>query len=118
MSTASTTTTASPAKLRRGPRSVFIAAWAIPIMVLGQFAMLAVIPVAIVLIGTLRSASIRALRWWVGLLTLAYATPLALYAFNPDRAQSLSKDIDPIFVAAIVVTSAIVLLKLHTNRKR
>lgn len=112
-----TTTPDKPVKLRRGPRSVFIAAWAIPIMVLGQFAMLAVIPVAVVLIGTLRSARIRALRWWVGLLTLAYATPLALYAFNPDRAQSLSKDIDPVFVVGIVVTSAIVLLKLHTNRK-
>lgn len=118
MTTASTTTPAAPATLRRAPRTVFIAAWAIPIMVLGQFAMLAVIPVVIVLVSTLRSARVRALRWWVGLLTLAYATPLALYAFNPDRAQSLSKDIDPIFVIGIVVTSAIVLLKLHTNRKR
>jgi len=116
--TAATTTTSTPVKLRRAPRSVFIAAWAIPIMVVGQFAMLAIVPLAIVVIGTVRSARIRALRWWVGLLALAYATPLALYAFNPDRAQSLSKDIDPIFVAGIVVASAIVLLKLHTNRKR
>ena len=115
--TTATTTSETPAKLRRAPRSVFIAAWAIPIMVVGQFAMLAIIPVAIVLIGTLRSARIRALRWWVGLLTLAYATPLALYAFNPDRAQSLSKDIDAVFVVGIVLASAVVLLKLHTNRK-
>lgn len=112
-----TATAATPQKLRRGPRSVFIAAWAIPIMVLGQFAMLAIVPVAIVLIGTLRSARIRALRWWAGLLTLAYATPLALYAFNPDRAQSLSKDISPVFVAIIVAVSIVVLVKLHTNRK-
>lgn len=117
MSTSSTTAD-RPVKLRRAPRSVFIAAWAIPIMVLGQFAMLAIVPVAIVLVGTLRSARIRALRWWVALLTLAYATPLAIYAFNPDRAQSLSKDISPVFVVLIVAISAVVLLKLHTNRKR
>jgi len=116
--TTATTTSDTPAKLRRAPRSVFIAAWAIPIMVVGQFAMLAIIPVAIVLIGTLRSARIRALRWWVGLLTLVYATPLAIFLLNPDRAQSLSKDISPVFVVLIVAVSAVVLVKLHTNRKR
>lgn len=116
--TTATTTSDKPATLRRGPRSVFIAAWSIPILVLAQFSMVAIVPVSIVLIGTLRSARIRALRWWVGLLTLAYATPLALYAFNPDRAGSLSKDISPVFVILIVAVSAVVLIKLHTNRKR
>ncbi|MER7859411.1 hypothetical protein DMC64_21320 [Amycolatopsis sp. WAC 04197] len=40
--------------VRRAPRAVIVSAWAVPIMVVGQFAMLAIVPVALVLIGTLR----------------------------------------------------------------
>jgi len=43
---------------------VIISAWLVPIFVVGQFAMVAVLPVALVLIGTLRDARLRTLRWW------------------------------------------------------
>ena len=102
---------------RRAPRYVQISAWAIPIMVLGQFSMLAIIPVALVLVGTLRDTRIRALRWWAGLLTLSYVTPLAIWLLRPDGAESLSKDMHPVFAALIVAVSAVVLVKLY-RRKR
>ncbi len=88
--------------VRRAPRSAIISAWAVPVMVLGQFAMIAIVPVALVLIGTLRDARLKALRWGAIALTAAYATPLALWAIGPERAQSLSKDMHPVFAAIIV----------------
>ncbi|RZS30547.1 hypothetical protein EV193_11668 [Herbihabitans rhizosphaerae] len=87
-------------------RTVIISAWAAAAMIIGQFALVAAIPVALVLVGTLRDARLHALRWWAGALTAAYATPLALWAIGPDRAPSLSKDMHPA-LAAIVVAAAV-----------
>jgi hypothetical protein len=86
-------------------------------MVLGQFAFLAFIPVALVLFGSLRDARVRALRWPAGLLAAVFATPLAIWLLRPDGAQSLSKDIHPVFVGLIVAASAVVLLKIWTSRR-
>ena len=47
---------------RRAPLYLHISAWAVPVLVLGQFSMLAIIPVAIAVIGTLVDARIRPLR--------------------------------------------------------
>lgn len=102
---------------RRLPRSALISAWAIPVLVLGQFAMLAIVPVAVLLVGSLRDARLRALRWPVGILAAVYATPLLIWAVRPDGAQSLSKDIHPGFVALIVAASAVVLVRLHLRRR-
>lgn len=119
----STTTTASSdlattvPDAGRTPRSVIVSAWAVPIMVLGQFSFLAVIPVAIMITKTFRDTRIRALRWWVGALGVVYAVPFLLWALNPDRAESLSKDIHPLFVGLIVAASAAVLLRIHTPRE-
>lgn len=110
--------TATINKPRRAPRAVIASAWAIPIMVLGQFAFLAVIPVAIMVTKTFRDTRSRALHWWVGALGAVYAAPFLLWAFNPDRAESLSKDIHPLFVSLILAVSAAVLLKIHTRPKR
>ncbi len=88
--------------VRRAPLTVLISAWAVPLMVAGQFAMIAVVPVALVLIGTLRDTRLKALRWGAVALTAAYTTPLALWAIGPERAQSLSKDMHPAFAAIIV----------------
>jgi hypothetical protein len=103
---------------RRAPRSVVISAWAVPIMIIGQFAMLAIVPVALVVIGTLRDARLRALRWWAAALAVAYAVPLARWVIGPDRAPSLSKDMDPIFAGVIVAVSVAVLVALYTDARR
>jgi hypothetical protein len=82
--------------------SVHVAAWAVPVMVVGQFAMLAIFPLAYVLVRTFRDARLRALRWWAAALGVAYATPLVLWAIGPDRAPSLSKDMHPALAAVVV----------------
>ena len=102
----------------RTPRSIIVSAWAVPIMVLGQFSFLAVIPVAIMITKTFRNTKLRALRWWAGTLGAVYAVPFLLWALDPDRAESLSKDIHPIFVGLIMAVSTAVLLRLHTRPKR
>ncbi|WP_410651151.1 hypothetical protein [Amycolatopsis sp. cmx-4-54] len=99
--------------VRRFPRSVLVSAWAVPVMIIGQFAMLAVVPVALVLIGTLRDARFKALRWGAIALTAAYATPLALWAIGPERAQSLSKDMHPVFAAIIVAVGVAFAVACH-----
>lgn len=111
------TTVLAPARTPRAPRYLTISAWAVPIMVLGQFAFLAMIPVALVLYGALRNPHARDLRWPAALLTAAFATPLTIWLLRPDGAQSLSKDIHPVFVGLIVAASAVVLLKLWTHRR-
>ncbi|UUV31011.1 hypothetical protein NQK81_40705 [Amycolatopsis roodepoortensis] len=99
--------------VRRFPRSVLVSAWAVPVMIIGQFAMLAVVPVALVLIGTLRDARFKALRWGAIALTAAYATPLALWAIGPERAQSLSKDMHPVFAAIIIAVGVTFAVACH-----
>lgn len=116
--TPATLTAAHPKKPRRAHPVVAISAWAIPVLVVGQFALLAAVPVVLAVVFTLRDARSRALRWWAGALALTYATPLLIWALNPDRGQSLSKDISPIFVGLIVAFSAALLIKIHTRRKR
>jgi hypothetical protein len=103
-------TTARPAK------SVLISACAVPVLVVGQFAMLAIVPVALVLAGTLRSNT--ALRPWAALLTVVYAIPLALWAIGPDRAPSLSKDMHPVFVPLISVAAVAVIVAFVSLRRR
>jgi len=116
MSTADSVTT--PQSRRRTPLYLHIAAWAIPVLVLGQFAMLAIIPVAMVLIGTLVDKRARPLRWWAGLVAALYATPLVIWLVREDGAQSLSRDMHPVFVGLIVAVSVVFLLKIYTRRKR
>ena len=103
---------------RRATRTVLISAWAVPILVIGQFAMLAIIPVALALTATLRHARLRALRPWTGALTATYALALILWAAGPDRAPSLSKDIHPIVAASIVAAALATLAAFYVNRRR
>jgi hypothetical protein len=100
-----TVTTPSPTT-ERLPRSAAVAAGAVAVMVVGQFAMLAVVPVAIVVVSTWRNVALGALRWWAAGLAAAFATPLVLWAIGPDRAPSLSKDMHPA-LAAVVVAAAV-----------
>ncbi|GAA4889262.1 hypothetical protein [Actinomycetospora straminea] len=113
--TPTSTPTPAPAgpTARRVPRSVLVSAWAVPVMLVGGFAMLAVVPVTVAVVGILRDARLRALRWWAAALGLAYATPLALWAIGPDRAPSLTKDMHPAPAAVIVAVSLGLVAVLH-----
>ncbi|AXB41194.1 hypothetical protein [Amycolatopsis albispora] len=101
-----------------GSRTVVIAAWAAAVLVAGQFALIAVVPVAIVLIGTLASTRMRPFRWWASALAAAYALPLALWAIGPERAPSLSKDMHPALAALVVTTAVTAAIAHHLLRRR
>lgn len=113
---AATFTAPVPVSARRVPRSVVISTWAVPVMVLGQFALLAVVPVVLVVRGVLRNARLRHLRLPALLLAASWTTPLAVWILRPDRAESLSKDISPAFVALILAASTGMLLSLRRPR--
>jgi cytochrome bd-type quinol oxidase subunit 2 len=102
----------------RTPKSVLISACAVPVLVVGQFAMLAILPIALVVSGTLRNEALRALRPWAALLAAVYAIPLALWAIGPDRAPSLSKDMHPVFVPLISVAAIAMVVVLANLRRR
>ncbi len=100
------------------PRKVLVSAWAVPVMVMGQFGFLAVIPVAIIVIAVARRFKTGALRNWSLALGAAFSVPLAIWALRPDRAQSLSKDMSPVLAALIVATAVGVIVTAHRQRRR
>jgi hypothetical protein len=103
---------------RRATRSVLIAAWAVPVLVVGQFAMLAIVPVVLAQTATIRHARLRPLRPWTVALTTAYALALILWAIGPDRAPSLSKDMHPVSAALIVAAAFASIFAVHVERRR
>lgn len=84
-------------------RRVVLAGAAVPVLVAGQFALMAVIPIAMASVTTWRYADLRRLRPWTATLAALYALALAMWAVGPDRAESLSKDIDPLVAIAISI---------------
>lgn len=100
---------------RRAPRYVRVSAWAIPVLVLGQFAMLAIVPVALLVYGALRDARVRSVSWSVALVAALYATPLIIWILRDDRARSLSRDMHPAFTALIAAASVILLVQLYAR---
>ena len=117
-STTSTTSTTAPApaSTRRLPRSVVISTWAVPLMVLGQFALLAAVPVALLVTRVLRDPDLRRLRRPALLLAASWTIPLAVWVLRPEPADSLSKDISPVFVALVLAASAGMLASLRRAR--
>lgn len=107
-----TTTAVRPSRARR---AALISAWSIPVLIVAQFAMLAIVPVAIVLIA---GARLRAVRLWAVLLGALYATPLVVWALRADPAPSLSKDIHPVLAGLVIAGAVAVLIALYrSNRK-
>ena len=102
---------------RRSRRRVLVSAWLVPVLVLGQFALVAVVPVVLVLVGTVRSAPLRALRAWAIGLAAVYAVPMAIWAFRPDRAPSLSKDVHPVLAGLVVAAAVAVAVRAHLLRR-
>ncbi|WP_030668994.1 hypothetical protein [Streptomyces sp. NRRL B-1347] len=111
-----TTPHARPA--RRVPRSVTVSAWAVPVMVVGQFALISGVPVAIALVGAVRRVREPAARWAAAALALTYVVPLVAWLVRPDGAESLSKDMHPAFAALIVAASAALVVALRRARTR
>ncbi|MEU7040492.1 hypothetical protein AB0A77_05455 [Streptomyces varsoviensis] len=97
----------------RVPRAATVSAWAVPIMVLGEFALLASVPVVIALIAAFTRVRDGAVRGAAGILAAAFAIPLVVWLVRPDGAESLSKDIHPGFVALIVAASAALIITLR-----
>lgn len=99
----------------RPSRGVLVAAWAFPAMVLGQFALLAGIPAAIVVARAPRSAPAR---WWSALMATAYVVPLAVWLLGPGTAPSLSKSLSPAATGIVAAAGAAAAVGLHFARRR
>ncbi|PVE10017.1 hypothetical protein OIE62_03030 [Streptomyces scopuliridis] len=102
---------------RRVPLSVTVSAWAVPLMVVGQFALIAGVPVVIALVGALRRVPDRAVRRAATLVSVTFAIPLVVWLTRPDGAPSLSKDMHPGFAGLIVAASAALIVTLHRARR-
>ncbi|MGV9451564.1 hypothetical protein [Streptomyces sp. NPDC003635] len=103
---------------RRIPVAVSVSAWAVPVMVVGQFALIAVVPVVSALVGALLRVPDRAVRLAAALVATAYAIPLVIWLTRPDGAPSLSKDMHPGFVGLIAAASAVLVVTIHRAGRR
>ena len=101
---------------QRLPRFAIISAWSIPVLLVGQFAMLAIVPIAALATVIVRRR-IHPLFPYAGVLVGLYATGIAIWVVRPDRAQSLSRDLHPVLLTAIVVASLALLLRTYLRRK-
>jgi hypothetical protein len=106
-----TVTTTTP---HRASTAVLVAAWAVPVMVAGQFALLAGVPIAVALIGSRRR---RAHRWWAAALAAVYAAALVLWLAGPSGAPSLSKYLSPAATAVFAVAGAVVAVALSRRAR-
>ncbi|RLK58661.1 hypothetical protein [Actinokineospora cianjurensis] len=97
---------------------VLVAAWAVPVFVLGQFAFVAIIPIAITLVAALRDPAQQALRWSTGALTAVYAVLVTAWLAGPSTAPSLSKFLSPTATALFAATATAVAITHHTLHRR
>lgn len=111
------TLTAQPVRPARA-RSVIVSAWAVPVLVVGQFAMVAVAPVVVLTVAVFRDARLRALRWWAAAVAGLYAGGLVAWAIGPDRAPSLSKDLHPALATLISVAAVALAVRYHRLQRR
>ncbi|WP_410596968.1 hypothetical protein [Amycolatopsis sp. lyj-23] len=96
----------------RTSTAVLAAAWAVPVLVAGQFALLSGVPVAVALIG---SRHHRTHRWWAAALAAGYAAVVTAWLAGPSTAPSLSKFLSP--VATAVLTAAGVVVAVALSRR-
>ncbi|MGW4063069.1 hypothetical protein ACWEGE_32630 [Amycolatopsis sp. NPDC004747] len=100
------TVTAPP----RTSTAVLVAAWAVPVMVAGQFALLSGVPIAVVLLGSRR-------RRWGAALAAVYATALTLWLAGPGDAPSLSKYLSPVATALFTAAGVVVAVALSRRAR-
>jgi peptidoglycan/LPS O-acetylase OafA/YrhL len=99
-------------------RTAVISAWIATILVPTGFAKIAIAPIALMLLATLVGPTMRRLRWAALVVAGAYAIPFTLYAVNPDRARSLSRDMDPIWWVVIPLLGVVYLVAYYRGRRR
>ena len=102
----------------RAPVYIHIAAWAVPVLVASGFAMIALVPVLVVLIGSFTDLRAHFLRWWTSAVAVAYAIPLTILNVREDPAPSLTKDMHPVFLVLILLVSAALLVRIYVRRTR
>jgi hypothetical protein len=113
-----TTETITPRTVNgRTPVYMHIAAWAIPVLLLGGFAMIALVPVLVVLIASCTDLRVRYLRWWAIAVATFYAVPLVIMNVRPDPAPSLTKDMHPALLVLAVAAAAALLLRMYLRRR-
>lgn len=113
-----TRTEAPRAVTNRAPLYMHIAAWAVPVLLLTGFAMIALVTVLVALIGSLTDVKARYLRWWAVAVAVLYAIPLTILNVRPEPAPSLTQDMHPVFLALIVAASAALLIRLYVGARR
>lgn len=112
------TSSALPTTPQQGfPRYFQISAWAIPIMVIGQFSMIALAPVLVVLVSSFVDRRSRSMRPWTLGLAIAYLIPLAIKTVRSEPAPSLSKDMHPLLLLLIVAAAAALLVRMHVRAR-
>ncbi|MCX4672927.1 hypothetical protein OG453_40885 [Streptomyces sp. NBC_01381] len=74
--------------VRRVPLPVTVSAWAVPVMVVGQFALVAGVPVVIAVAGALRRVPDRAVRRAATPVAVAFAIPLAVWLTRPSAGSA------------------------------
>ncbi|MEA5360603.1 hypothetical protein VA596_13730 [Amycolatopsis sp., V23-08] len=109
------TTTATA---RKTSLAVLVAAWAVPVFVAGQFALLAGVPVIVMLVGTLREPRLRAVRWWTAAITAVYAGSVAFWLLGPSDAPSLSKFLSPVATGVFTAVGVAAAVAHHIARRR
>ncbi|MEU3072844.1 hypothetical protein [Streptomyces laurentii] len=87
-------------------------------LIVGQFAMVAIAPVVVLTVAVFRDARLRAQRWWAAAVTGLYASGLAAWAIGPDRAPSLSKDLNPVLATLISVAAVALAVRYHCLQRR
>ncbi|MFD3917615.1 hypothetical protein [Streptomyces sp. NPDC058595] len=95
-----------------------VSAWAVPVMVVGQLALLSAVPVVIALVSALCGVRGRAVRGAAALVAVMFAIPLVVWLTRPDGAPSLAKDMHPVFLGLTVAASAVLLFTIHRPRPR
>jgi len=79
----------TPVRRARHPfRRSVIAGAAVPVLIAGEFAMMAIVPVGIAVLTTVRNPGLRKLRPWAAALGALYTLALAMWAIGPDRAPA------------------------------
>ncbi|WP_413332631.1 hypothetical protein ACH82I_11190 [Brevibacterium sp. GP-SGM9] len=99
-------------------RTAIISAYIATILVPTGFAKIAIAPVILVLAATLAGPSVRRLWWAAAALFIVYAIPFIQYAGNPNREQSLSKDMDPVWWVIIPLVGIVYIAAYHVGRAR
>jgi hypothetical protein len=95
----------------RIPTYVLVAAWAVPVLVLGGFALISGAAIATVLVGS-------RLRWWAAALAAVYVVPLVLWLTGPSTAPSLTQYLSPVATVLFAATGVAVAVAHQVARAR